>query len=255
MVNIDTVYQKVLALANKEQRGYITPQEFNLLADKAQKDIINNYFHKIKTAYLKPKNQSEFSDEAEMVREKLSYIRNVQSVNILVTGNIATANLPTNTYSIATIFTPTTFNDDGSMQSTGGNELFEVDRNKLMDMLSNPLTRPTNKRPVYLRQSNSLIASGTQQRVTIEIFPSNINATSLNVDYWERPTAPNWAYIVVNQKALYNFSNAVHFVLHPSEEENLVVRILELAGVTIQKPELQQSAMTQKQITKQEQNS
>ena len=27
-VNIDTVYQTVQALANKEQRGYITPQEF-----------------------------------------------------------------------------------------------------------------------------------------------------------------------------------------------------------------------------------
>ena len=49
-VNIDTVYQKVLALANKEQRGYITPQEFNLLADKAQMDIFENYFHDNKTA-------------------------------------------------------------------------------------------------------------------------------------------------------------------------------------------------------------
>ena len=29
MVSIDTVYQRVLALANKEQRGYITPQYFN----------------------------------------------------------------------------------------------------------------------------------------------------------------------------------------------------------------------------------
>ena len=42
-VNIDNVYQKVLALANKEQRGYITPQEFNLLADKAQKDIFESW--------------------------------------------------------------------------------------------------------------------------------------------------------------------------------------------------------------------
>ena len=39
MVIIDTVYQKVLAFANKEQRGYITPQEFNLYADQAQKEI------------------------------------------------------------------------------------------------------------------------------------------------------------------------------------------------------------------------
>ena len=45
MVNIDTVYQTVLALANKEQRGYITPQEFNLFAHQAQMDIYENYFY------------------------------------------------------------------------------------------------------------------------------------------------------------------------------------------------------------------
>ena len=39
MVNIDTVYQRVLAFANKEQRGYITPQEFNLFANQAQMEI------------------------------------------------------------------------------------------------------------------------------------------------------------------------------------------------------------------------
>ena len=45
MVDIDTVYQKVLAFANKEQRGYITPQEFNLYADQAQKEIFEQYFY------------------------------------------------------------------------------------------------------------------------------------------------------------------------------------------------------------------
>ena len=44
-VSVDTVYQKVLAICNKEQRGYITPQEFNLLADKAQNEIYQNYFN------------------------------------------------------------------------------------------------------------------------------------------------------------------------------------------------------------------
>jgi len=47
MVNIDTVYQKVLAFANKEQRGYVTPQEFNLLANQAQLIIFEQYFHDI----------------------------------------------------------------------------------------------------------------------------------------------------------------------------------------------------------------
>ena len=38
-VDINTVYQRVLAITNKEQRGYITPQEFNFLANQAQLDI------------------------------------------------------------------------------------------------------------------------------------------------------------------------------------------------------------------------
>ena len=44
-VSIDTVYQRVLAIANKEQRGYLTPQEFNLLANQAQMDIFEQYFY------------------------------------------------------------------------------------------------------------------------------------------------------------------------------------------------------------------
>ena len=45
MISIDRVYQKVLAIANKEQRGYITPQEFNLFADQAQMEIFQQYFY------------------------------------------------------------------------------------------------------------------------------------------------------------------------------------------------------------------
>ena len=47
MVRVDDVYQKVLALANKEQRGYITPQEFNLFANQAQMDIFEQYFYDV----------------------------------------------------------------------------------------------------------------------------------------------------------------------------------------------------------------
>ena len=43
-ISVDTVYQRVLAIANKEQRGYITPQEYNLLANQAQMQIFESYF-------------------------------------------------------------------------------------------------------------------------------------------------------------------------------------------------------------------
>ena len=44
-ISVDTIYQRVLALANKEQRGYITPQEYNLLANHAQMAIFESYFY------------------------------------------------------------------------------------------------------------------------------------------------------------------------------------------------------------------
>ena len=72
MVSIDDVYQRVLAIANKEQRGYITPQEFNLMANKAQLEIFDSYFHDIKTDYHKRKNQMASGfDDIEMIQEKL----------------------------------------------------------------------------------------------------------------------------------------------------------------------------------------
>jgi len=61
---------------------------------------------------------------------------------------------------------------------------------------------------------------------------------------------------VVNGRALHN-NNATYttdFQLHVSEEENLVMRILQLAGVVLQKPGLVEVAMTDRAQTKQSQN-
>ena len=44
--------------------------------------------------------------------------------------------------------------------------------------------------------------------------------------------------MVVNNKAMYNSTLAVDFELHRSEEDTLVNKILELAGIVINKPGL-----------------
>ena len=70
-VSIDNVYQKVLAIANKEQRGYITPQEFNLFANQAQMEIFEQYFYDLNQAMRGSENNSEYSDMVNIVEEKL----------------------------------------------------------------------------------------------------------------------------------------------------------------------------------------
>ena len=71
MVKIDDVYQKVLAIANKEQRGYITPQEFNLFANQAQMEIFEQYFYDINQFGRVPGNNTEYSDMLDIIEEKI----------------------------------------------------------------------------------------------------------------------------------------------------------------------------------------
>ena len=75
MVNVDTVYQRVLAIANKEQRGYITPLEFNLLANQAQLSIFEDYFAQLNQALVAPGNESEYSDIVKTLNEKISIFK------------------------------------------------------------------------------------------------------------------------------------------------------------------------------------
>lgn len=88
-VSINTVYQKVLAIANKEQRGYITPQEFNLFADQAQKEIFEQYFYDINQFNRVPGNQTEFSDQLYMLEEKISAFR-VNDISMVSSTELVT---------------------------------------------------------------------------------------------------------------------------------------------------------------------
>lgn len=46
-VNVNTVYTTVLYILNKEQRGYVTPTEFNSIAAQVQKKYLNHIFQMV----------------------------------------------------------------------------------------------------------------------------------------------------------------------------------------------------------------
>ena len=95
-------------------------------------------------------------------------------------------------------------------------------------MAITPLLQPTNNRPVYTRNQNGIQVYGTNNA----LFNTGwINYTSI-------PNKVEWGYDVVGEKALHNGSpnRTFHFQHHSSEETELVIKILELAGVIIQDP-------------------
>ncbi len=224
MVSVDTVYQRVLALANKEQRGYITPQEFNLLANQAQMVLFDQYFYDKKQALETPGNESEYSDIIKTLNEKISIFKT--DLSLTVSGDYFS--YPTDMYKLGTVIIGTS---SSTAPILNGVEAQEINYDELLDYINSPLTKPTIKNPIYLRRQDGL-----------QLIPETI--TACRVTYVRYPKKVNWGYVITLGEAMYNPSapDAQNFELHNSEESVLVYKILELAGVTLNKPALAQTA-------------
>ena len=213
-VSVDTVYQRVLALANKEQRGYITPQEFNLFANQAQLDIFEQYFYDTNQFGRIPGNDKPHSDPLDILEDKLDIFHTKSTLS--GTDNIF--DLPSNYYRHIAIFTV----DNSNVQKLSIKEAMQVSQG--------PLTSPTLKRPIYYIDNNN----------RINILPEAITSGSFH--YYKKPTIVNWSSYTLSGADLYDSFNSDNFELHPSEETKLVIKILGLAGITLKDPALYQIA-------------
>ena len=86
-VSADTVYQRVLTLLNKEQRGYMTDIEYNLLANQAQLYIFENYFHDLNRLERGEGNNYQYADPVETIKEKPSFRQAIKNRRCLVPAN------------------------------------------------------------------------------------------------------------------------------------------------------------------------
>lgn len=227
-ISVDTVYQRVLALANKEQRGYVTPQEFNLLANQAQMSIFESYFYaknQRERAELARTNEVNEADIGELLDRKLGPFQSFEDVTS------------------GTTFPSVTTSGSHVIYQTGmvlsGNEpcqkvsVFEAQRFKSS---TRHMATTAGISPIY--------CDSRETGKDIQVYAgSTAPATSgVKVECFRIPVAVNWAYVVVNSKALYNSTLAVDFELHRSEEDTLVYDILALAGIVINKTQLAQTA-------------
>tara|TARA_B100000424_G_scaffold214427_1_gene172150 strand:- start:1471 stop:2172 length:702 start_codon:yes stop_codon:yes gene_type:complete len=219
MVSVDTVYQRVLALANKEQRGYITPQEFNLYANQAQMEILEQYFYDINQFGNLPGNSTEYSDMVGLIDEKLNILRVISSVQ--ATAGIIDLSTISDMYKLGSLY-------------TGPHEIEEINYNEFKLRSKSPLTDPSN-------------TSASLQNYMYYESNGNINIQPVltgpvEISYIKIPNKVVWGYVVLNKKALYNAGSSTNFELHHAEENELVYKILGYAGITLKKPDVIQSS-------------
>ena len=215
MVNIDNVYQKVLAIANKEQRGYITPQEFNLFADQAQMDIFEQYFYDINQFNRIPGNDTEYADMLTLLEEKIAIFKNIKLLDYVEPYY----KKPLQLYRVGTL-------------ETGFGQIEQITHKEYLNIKLSPLAKPTLKRAVYVDTPQGY-----------RVYPTFTN--NVQCHYVRKPKKVNWGYSVINDTALYDATKSINFQLHPSEENNLIVKVLSLAGISIKDAVLYQAAEQQ----------
>lgn len=230
MVSINDVRETVLAICNKNNYGYISPDDFNLYAKQAQLEVFNEYMSKY-NYYINLENNhtsgSDLADLAESARESIEvFINGTTLAFSSLSGIYSVFTAPSDWYHINTI----TY----EIQTGVFVEVAKGSRLDITRLVNSNLTAPSETYPVYVMgQSNS-----------IAIVPNSIDNTA-NVEcvYVRYPVDPRWDYVnLTNGEPMYNAAGSVDFEVAEDDEPTLVNKILEKAGLSIREPEVYKTA-------------
>ena len=92
-VNVDIVYKTVLLILNKEQRGNLSPDEFNKVATQVQLEIFESYFETLNQQVRRPDNDTEYADRVKNVDQDISVFKTYGNAAYVPAGGYFT--LPT----------------------------------------------------------------------------------------------------------------------------------------------------------------
>jgi hypothetical protein len=228
MVSINDVRETVLAICNKNNYGYISPDDFNLYAKQAQLDIFTGYMSKY-NYYMNMQNQhqsgSDFANLAESAREAIEvFVTGGACVFTATAGLFAIFDAPAGWYHINLV----------SYDGTRRVDVVKESRQDILRLINSNLTAPTEEYPVYAMGQGDAIA----------IAPNTIQANVAAI-YIRYPIDPIWSYVTLtNGEPMYNAGSSVDFEVAEDEESMLVNKILEKAGLSIREQEVYKTAQS-----------
>jgi len=220
-ISVDTVYKTVLLILNKEQRGYMTPDEFNKIGQQVQPEIFEKYFEDLNQIVRAPQTDADYADRLSYLEEKLSVFENLETDQPVSSGEVSLSNLKVHRLNTVTY---------------DGIELQKVGRKEYYNIIKSPLTKPTELYPIYLQEGNSL-----------KIEPTSISL--IDISFIKKPLNINWNFVADEGLGIfvYTSNGTIDFELHSSEQTEVILRILAYAGIVIRDPQIIQAASAQVQ--------
>lgn len=246
-VNVDIVYKTVLSILNKEQRGYMTPQEFNKTATQVQLEIFEQYFDDLNQQLRVPQSDENYADRVANIEEKMSIFETTGLCTYTTNSAGGYFSLPT-TDSYGLVCSPYRLGSLAykNVYNTSIGPLEELQKSEFYYIQNSRLTASTEKNPTFLRESGRII-----------VAPSSI-ITNITANYIRKPLDPVWGFTVGSRgQYIYNpapyspgtpATGSRNFELHESEQTRLIIKILMYAGIIIKDPQIVQVAAQQSQL-------
>jgi hypothetical protein len=173
-INVNKVYKSVLSILNKEERGYLTPYEFNNLARQAQLELLDSLFYQY-NQFLNIENINRtnegYADLAEKIQEQID--EHYKSATLTPSSGKVT--VPTDAYRIL----------DVTMRNHGL-KVEKVDKVRLPFLKSSPLTKPSSTFPIYYQEATEVV------------FDPSITE-NVAVNYVAKPSDPRFGYTTNTQ--------------------------------------------------------
>jgi hypothetical protein len=233
---INEVRNTVLSIINKDNNGFITPDQFNLYADIAQKEVFEGYFHDYSRAVNKRNahmHTSGYGDVTERIEEVISGFSYTGLSSDTITPSLFPK--PSDAYMLGTV-----------TLADGVTIIEKVPNDKIAYLRQSLDTAPSTEYPVYTLTEDGLT-----------VYPNTITGTNaLLINYIRYPKTPKWTYNSISGGEPFFNSAAVgyqDFELPESDKFNLITRILQYAGVEIREADVIKMAKTEEVQQKQEQ--
>ena len=219
MASVYSVYTILKNLANKDEKGFVTPQNFNTFAPIAQQNVVNSLFKAFDTINVTNNRGADSSidvNSTKRIREDLNSSFYKSAVVAGVSGAFAV---------------PSDFMRLISIKSGATPVDILYDNYKLDKILINDMSKPSATAPIALLDGN------------IRVYP--ITVTSITVSYYKKPQGklatngsktianPRFGYTVTSGKEIYSAASSIDFELPDHYVPQLVSELAKMIGVNL----------------------
>ena len=247
---INSVRNTVMFLLNKDNRGYVSPSEFDYFAKQAQLEIFESYFSEYSKAVALQNSRRKalnYGDTVQHIQNKIDkfYTSATLTYNDQSSPSLGEEQdyfeLPDNLYKLINVTYGGGF---GTQTTMGGGRVVQPVAPHKFDMIVNSnLTQPTVTYPIYVRSANN-----------IYVRPLSIQS-AVQANYIRKPEDPHWGYNTISSDPVYNSDSSVNFEISEEEETELVIKICKYAGLSIREADIVQLTSQQEQLEYTKENS